>query len=229
LKGYEKANNMTDRIESRAWDWANVPGYSWNSVSDEFLPVALRWQELGKKTVLDVGCGRGRHSLYLAEMGFKVTATDLSPDGIRQLNEQARLKKLEDNITTQVCDMLDLPFNMDQFDCVLAFNSVYHTDYDGLKKIIDNITDFLNDSGGLYITFNSKSNKSYRDPDNSRINEYTIIKTQGSEKGIPHTYLAYEEVIDLLSAFNILKIQHIQDFYHRGDSFHYFVEAEKKQ
>ena len=162
-------------------------------------------------------------------MGFKVTATDLSQDGVDQLNEQAQKKNLEGNISTLVCDMLDLPFNKDQFDCVLAFNSVYHTDYDGLKGIIAKITDFLSDSGCLYITFNSKSNKSYRDPDNSRINEYTIIKTQGAEKGIPHTYLEYEDVIDLLSAYNILKIQHIQDLHHRGDSYHYFVEAEKKE
>ena len=43
---------------------------------------------------------------------------------------------LEDNINTLVCDMLDLPFNKGQFDCVIAFHSVFHTDYRGLKKII---------------------------------------------------------------------------------------------
>ena len=179
-------------------------------------------------SVLDIGCGRGRHSLYLAEMGFRVTATDLSPEGIVQLNERARQKNLERNITTLVSDMLDLSFDQGQFDCVLAFNSIYHTDYSGLKSTIAKITEFLRDSGGLYITFNSKSSQSYRDPVNKRIDEYTIIKTQGVEKGIPHTHLDYEDIIVLLSAYNIKKIQHIQDFYNRGDSFHYFVEAEKK-
>ena len=218
---------MAESIESRAWDWASVPDTSWNQVSDEFLPTALRWQDTGKKTVLDIGCGRGRHALYLAEMGFKVTATDLSPDGINQLNEQAKQKNLESNITTLVCDMLDLPFNKGQFDCVVAFHSVFHTDYRGLKKIINNITNFLNDSGNLYITFNSKSNRAYSDPVNERIDEYTIIKTQGFEKGVPHTHLEYKDVIDLLSDYKIFKIQHIQDSHHRGDSYHYFVEAEK--
>jgi cyclopropane fatty-acyl-phospholipid synthase-like methyltransferase len=228
MKGHEKVNNMTDTIESKAWDWSSVPENSWNKVSDEFLPVALRWQNLGKQTVLDIGCGRGRHALHLAEMGFKVTATDLSSYGIHQLNEQTRQKNLEGTITTLVCDMLDLPFKKGQFDCILAFHSVFHTDYRGLKQIIAKITDFLNDSGGLYITFNSKSNRAYSDPANERIDEYTIIKTQGFEKGIPHTHLEYKDVIDLLSGYKISKIQHIQDFYHRGDSYHYFVEAEKK-
>lgn len=219
---------MADNIKSKAWDWSSIPETSWNKVSDEFLPVALRWQNMGKQTVLDIGCGRGRHSLYLAEMGFKVTATDLSSDGIAQLNERSRKMSLEGNITTLVCDMLDLRFDKGQFDCVLAFHSVFHTDYRGLKKIVNNITDFLNDSGSLYITFNSKSNRAYSDPVNKRIDEYTIIKTQGFEKGIPHTHLEYKDIIDLLSGYKILKIQHIQDIYHRGDSYHYFVEAEKK-
>lgn len=218
---------MTDNIESKAWNWSIVPDNSWNKVSDEFLPVALRWQNLGKRTVLDIGCGRGRHALHLAEMGFKVTATDLSSDGITQLNEQARQKNLEYNIDTLVCDMLGLPFEKGQFDCVLAYHSVFHTDYSGLKNIIDNITHYLTDSGSLYITFNSKANRAYRDPANHRIDDYTIIKTQGFEKGIPHTHLEYEDVVALLSDYKILKIQHIEDFYHRGDSFHYFVEAEK--
>lgn len=32
-----------------------------------------------KKNVLDIGCGAGRHSLYLQEQGFNITAIDQSP------------------------------------------------------------------------------------------------------------------------------------------------------
>jgi 2-polyprenyl-3-methyl-5-hydroxy-6-metoxy-1,4-benzoquinol methylase len=32
-----------------------------------------------KGRVLDVGCGAGRHSLYLQEKGFDVLGTDISP------------------------------------------------------------------------------------------------------------------------------------------------------
>ena len=97
-----------------------------------------------------------------------------------------------------------------------------------MKGIITKITDLLSDSGGLYITFNSKSNKAYSDPINERIDKYTIVKTRGTEKGIPHTHLDYEDILALLSDYKIIKIQHIQDFYEYGDSYHYFVEAEKK-
>ena len=219
---------MTGNIESRAWDWSLVPPDSWTEVSDEFLPVALRWKKLQKRTVLDLGCGRGRHSLFLAAMGFEVTAVDLSSQGIDQLEKQARRLNLDKNIKTLVCDMLELPFNKGTFDCVLAFNSIYHTDYTGLKIIVANIADFLTNSGQLYVTFSSKHSPSYTSPTNRVVDNFTIIKTQGIETGIPHTYLDYDDILNLMSDFRILKILHIQGFSARGTSFHYFVEAEKK-
>jgi 2-polyprenyl-3-methyl-5-hydroxy-6-metoxy-1,4-benzoquinol methylase len=36
----------------------------------------------GRKTILDAGCGTGRHTLALAEAGFDVTGIDASPDMI---------------------------------------------------------------------------------------------------------------------------------------------------
>ena len=123
--------------------------------------------------------------------------------------------------------MLELPFGKGDFDCVLAFHSIYHTDYAGLKTVISDLTRLLNDSGQLYITFNSKSNPMFRNPAYKVVDDFTIIKTNKLEKGIPHTYLEYDDILKLLSAYNILKIQHIQEFYTGGTSFHYFVEAEK--
>lgn len=37
----------------------------------------------GPPRILDVGCGTGKHAVLLAEMGFNVTAIDLSPDMVR--------------------------------------------------------------------------------------------------------------------------------------------------
>jgi SAM-dependent methyltransferase len=216
------------KVSSRSWDWSLVSDDYWNEASDEFLPVALRWKERGYNTVLDLGCGRGRHALFLAGLGFRVTAADLSPEGIDQLRSAARKGNLENNITTLVCDMLSLPFEDNTFDCVLGFNSLYHTDYAGLKTVVAAITRVLKEPGQLYITFNSRNNPSFRADDNEVVNDYTIIRHFGLEEGIPHTFLDYEDIVELLADYDITKIQQIQDYFDDRTSIHFFVEAEKK-
>jgi cyclopropane fatty-acyl-phospholipid synthase-like methyltransferase len=218
----------TKPVKSRGWDWSKVSEKYWNKPSDEFLPVALRWKVLGKKTILDIGCGRGRHALFLAEMGFDVTATDISPEGIEQLEKEARKRGLEGKIKTLVSDMLELPFEDNSFDGVLGFHSIFHTDYEGLKKLISRIHGMLKKSGRLYLTFNSKNNPSFHADTNQVIDDYTVIRNHGIEQGVPHTFLDYQDVTGLLKDFSILKIQQIQDYFDNHTSLHFFVEAEKK-
>jgi tellurite methyltransferase len=43
---------------------------------------------------LDVACGAGRNSIYLAEAGFQVDAIDISAEGLRQTTERAAEKGL---------------------------------------------------------------------------------------------------------------------------------------
>ena len=40
------------------------------------------------KRALDIACGNGRHSLWLAEQGFKVDALDISPVAIEKLKDK---------------------------------------------------------------------------------------------------------------------------------------------
>ena len=80
--------------------------------------------------------------------------------------------------------MLDFSSEPGTFDCVVAFHSIFHTDYKGLKAVCDSITNCLKNEGRLYVTFNSKNNASYSNPLNKRIDDYTAIKTQGFEEGI---------------------------------------------
>lgn len=219
---------LTKSVKSKGWDWSKVSEKYWDKVSDELLPVALRWKDLGKNTVLDIGCGRGRHSLFLAELGFEVTAQDISPQGITQLKKEAKKRKLDDKIKTVVCDMLEMPFTKNSFDCVVGFHSIFHTDYAGLKKVISQATDILKKSGRLYITLNSKDNPGFLDPKNTVVDNYTIIRNVGIEKGIPHTFVEHKDVVKLLSKYKIIKLQKISDYFDKMSSVHFFIEAEKK-
>ena len=83
-------------------------------------------------------------------------------------------------------------------------------------------------AGRAFLTFNSKASPSFRDPSGEVLDDGTVVKTEGIENGIPHTYVDYEDILRLLPGFTILKIQHIQDFFTGGTGFHYFLEAERR-
>jgi SAM-dependent methyltransferase len=58
---------------------------------DQWSPLEKQAIELARGRVLDIGCGAGRHSLYLQQKGFDVTGIDNSPGAI----EVCRLRGLK--------------------------------------------------------------------------------------------------------------------------------------
>ncbi|MCL4393865.1 MAG: class I SAM-dependent methyltransferase, partial [Chloroflexi bacterium] len=67
--------------------------------------------------VLDLGCGAGRHALYLQGRGLSVTAIDKSP----RIVELARTRGVEDARVADVCRRL--PFRDGEFDTVILFGN----------------------------------------------------------------------------------------------------------
>jgi cyclopropane fatty-acyl-phospholipid synthase-like methyltransferase len=66
---------------------------------------------------LDVACGEGRNALYLAGLGFKTAAFDISKSGIQKLNTVAHERGLAVNAT--VDDMRTYKFP-NQFDLIVC-------------------------------------------------------------------------------------------------------------
>src|SRR5450759_5349228 len=65
--------------------------------------------------VLDLGCGAGRHALYLQRRGVRVTAVDASP----RIVELARARGVKDARVANACGAL--PFRDGEFDTVVLF------------------------------------------------------------------------------------------------------------
>jgi cyclopropane fatty-acyl-phospholipid synthase-like methyltransferase len=66
--------------------------------------------------ILDLACGFGRHSVKLAERGFKVTGYDLSESFLKHAQELAN--SIEVKIDLKQGDMRDIPYK-DEFDVVI--------------------------------------------------------------------------------------------------------------
>lgn len=121
----------------------------------QFLRKIFARQFLGKK-VLDVGCGVGTLSLYLADKGAKVKGIDISPRAIRiaqRAQQHLGLKNLQFAVT-------EIDQGKDQYDVVICSEIIEHVKDDG--HFLDLIYSQLNVSGELFLSTPSSQNLLYR-------------------------------------------------------------------
>lgn len=208
-------------IKSKAWNWDVSIAPWWEEPAPEIYPLLTRWRKSGFKNLLDLGCGVGRHSILFADNGFEVDAFDLGKEGINKLNILAKEKNLP--VKTSVGDMLSLPYEDSKFDCLMAYHVIYHSDDNGIRKVVSEIKRVLKKGGEAYITFNSQNSDSCKDTDNKRLTQNTIVKEKGHEAGIPHFYSTRGDVERLLKDFEILEFSYKEEYYPDYMGAHYFV------
>jgi SAM-dependent methyltransferase len=70
---------------------------------DPWVQEQARWLTGGR--ALDVACGRGRHTLWLARMGYQVDAVDISLVGLRGLADRIEAEGLADRVQLVQADL----------------------------------------------------------------------------------------------------------------------------
>lgn len=109
------------------------------------------------RTALVVGCGLGDDAKYLHELGFTVTAFDISPTAI----EWAKRLYGEDDIHFEARDLFDPPhqWNFSQtgeaktggFDFVLEIYTIQPLPIDMRDRVVDSIGNFVGEGGTLVV------------------------------------------------------------------------------
>jgi SAM-dependent methyltransferase len=98
----------------------------WSQVEDawwyftryrDFLTIEKQALRFARGHILDVGCGAGRHSLYLQRKGLEVTSLDVSP----RVAAIARAQGVRRACVASGC--ANLPFHRGQFDTILLFGN----------------------------------------------------------------------------------------------------------
>lgn len=198
-------------VKTKAWDWKIVKNDyedKWKTPSQEVYYLINRWHKNGFDTVLDLGCGIGRHSICFAEEGFKTLAMDLSENAVVRAKQWADEKKLDINF--KVADMIDLPYDDETIDAVFAYYVISHADTKGVIRILEHIKRVLKTNGEAYLTLGSKSSWGFKE-NWPVVDANTKIRIEdGPDNNVPHFYADPELIYDLFSDFNIIDIKQIQ-------------------
>lgn len=91
-----------------------------------------------------MGCGDGRHALYLASLGFQVGAFDLSKNAIEKIDYLKQKNNL--NIHTWVCDVLDYPFRY-SYDLIIVHGVLQFIDKTKQPQVIELLKKWTNVNG----------------------------------------------------------------------------------
>jgi SAM-dependent methyltransferase len=178
--------------------------------------------------LLDLPCGKGRHSIYLNSLGYKVTGADLSVNSIQAA------KKYENNTLDFKLKDMRKPFNI-KYDAVFnLFTSFgyFENDMDDIL-VLKNIHKGLHKNGLLVLDFLNVVNvekklvkKEIKIIDNITFNLEREIKDgfiikhiNFKDKGVNHSYSERVKYLDLekFKSYFIkagLKINHIFGDYH---------------
>lgn len=114
------------------------------------------WREFGMrrlgdirgKSLLDLGCGMGEEAVYLAKLGAKVTAIDISEVGTEIARRRAAYNNLSDSLSVFKMAADPTEFPDDSFDIVHGLGILHHI---GLKKGLAEVRRVLKPGGkGLF-------------------------------------------------------------------------------
>ncbi len=214
------------RTDPHPWELAWKEG-RWQELSPP-LPAVSEFaeylKEVGARTVLDLGCGAGRHTILLARAGFQVTGLDVSETALSEL--QARLGKAGlANVSLVKHEMSELPFIDEYFDALVSTNVLHHGTGSKIKRFLSEAHRVMKRTGAAFIVTLSK--KDFRYGNGKRLESDTYLFTEGDEKGIVHHFFSNDELQAYFSQFEILSVKEELIPVEKGNRAHFHLRLRK--
>ncbi len=173
----------------------------------EFTPIfkdtVKMFKESGYKRILDVGCGYGKHSIYLSENDFNVFSIDINDKAIEWLKGYIDTKGIS-NINLIKANANALPFENDYFDAIICSSVIHHQTLKGIKNSISEIYRVLKQNGCALIDFMSLEDDSFGLGE--EVEKNTFIGSRVGEEDVPHYYTDTSGLKELFKNFRNISI-----------------------
>lgn len=131
---------MLQRLIFNLWYYFNPP---WDTgiTPPEVAEAVEGPNALMPGRALDLGCGTGTNSLYLARHGWRVVGVDLAPTAIRQARRNAKEAGL--SVEFHTADVTRLDFLQPPFDLALDIGCFHALDAEGWTHYRDQLCRLL--------------------------------------------------------------------------------------
>lgn len=124
MNQFNWAEEAAKQWDERSNSWSSKSEVMWETGSrKDIIPFFTKFIQAGEK-VCDLGCGDGHAAFKLAKKGYAVTGIDVSEEMIHK----AKQLSIETTAQFKKGDISELPFTNDEFDAILAINSLEWTE-----------------------------------------------------------------------------------------------------
>jgi SAM-dependent methyltransferase len=106
-----------------------------------------------KSKIADIGCGTGGQTMVLGEnTSCEIIGVDTWEGVIKQFNQNAQIRNLQDRVKGIVGNMEDLPFEEGEFDLIWSEGAIYNI---GFERGINEWRKYLKLGGYIAVTENT--------------------------------------------------------------------------
>ncbi len=168
-------------------------------VSQKVIDVADFMIANGASEVVDVGCGIGRWSIYLAKLGLRPTGVDIVPRAVETAKKWAASEGVR--AAFAVASATSLPFPERTFDGYIGSKLLDHLGVDNARKAIAEMRRVLRPQGVFFLSFDGP------DPDpapHEVMPDGSWFFTEGAHAGLMWRFFSDEEIAGLLDGLEII-------------------------
>lgn len=152
--------------------------------------------------ILILGCGGGRHVLFLAREGFECTGIDFSQNALDETLMRLNLEELEATVFKLDHRQNLQVFTDNSFDAVLAFSVLYYQNEAQFRATVLEVARILKPAGKFF--FNLRTKNDWRFPLCDRDGKLKSFDDDGNplvEAGLNHLFLNKNEVLAILNRY----------------------------
>ncbi len=189
-------------------DWDEIfskRGKIFHDPHPDMEKISELFKEKGVKRVLDLGCGTGRHLIFLSKKGFVVYGMDASPKALEMANKWL----IEENEKAELhLNRIEhkFPYEDKFFDAIISIQVIHHNLIKDIISTVKEIERILKKGSIIFITFPVLGTGSKLETwELKEIEKGTYIPQKGQEKGLPHHFFTVDEIHQVFSSFNLLE------------------------
>jgi len=186
-------------------DW-----YKDGKVEEGVATVAKLLLQARARRILDFGTGTGRHTVYLATMGFEVYGFDWSETAMTLAKQALASEGLSANLTIWDMNETPLPYDDGFFDGVIAVRVLHHTYVEKIKRIAAEVARITRVRGYLYIeapTYEKAIQQRVEGMKSEEPEPGTFLPLEGEEAGVPHHHFTRDEILKVFPSFSPLTLE----------------------